>query len=438
MARLSGSSLILGAYRVTGHILRPVLDVLIARRIRRGKEDPRRRDERYGMASIARPDGPLVWVHAASVGETLSAMPVIQEIVGRDISVLLTTGTVTSAKIASDQLPDGAFHQYVPLDVEPYVRRFLDTWKPDLAMFVESEIWPLTLSELGERSVPVVTVNGRMSPRSANHWKRIKRFSDQVFSNIDLCLAQSEHDAAMFAQLGVVRARATGNLKFDRDPPPCDQAALESLRESVGDRRVWIAASTHPGEEDLALSAHQFVLARNSRSLLIIAPRHPERGTEIADAAREKGYSIAVRSRGEIPDEKTQVYVADTIGDLGLLYRLSELAFVGGSFADRGGQNPVEPAQLGIPVIHGPRVRNFKSIYKDLNDAGGAVRCRSEGEFGAGVADLLFDNDKREILAGNARGYVGSQRGALKRTIKALTPFLETLSSRPDQQRETA
>ncbi|MEM8811525.1 MAG: 3-deoxy-D-manno-octulosonic acid transferase [Pseudomonadota bacterium] len=425
---MSESSTVFRIYRQAGYLIKPALTLLLDQRTKRGKEDRTRRDERFGVASRKREPGPLVWVHAASVGETNAALPIIQAIADRGLQVLLTTGTVTSAKVAEEVLPDLAFHQYVPFDVAPSIRRFLDTWAPDLALFVESEIWPLTLAELGDRSVPVVIVNGRMSQRSATQWQRAKAFSRHVFGNIDLCLAQTEKDADLFSQLGVVSARALGNLKFDRDPLPVDTDTLAALKETIGERPVWIAASTHPGEEDLALQAHATLREKAKDALLILAPRHPQRGSEIEASAKAAEMTVAVRSRQESPGPETSVYLADTIGDMGLLYRVSDLAFVGGSFTDRGGQNPVEPAQLGVPVIHGPNVRNFKEIYGNLNNVGGALRCEAERDFSSAVAHLLFDPDRRAGLARNAETYVMGQRGALRRTLEALTPFLEPLS----------
>jgi len=428
--RLTGTSALLTLYRGTGYLLGPALNLLLDRRTKRGKEERSRRPERFGIPSRQRPEGPLVWVHAASVGETYAALPVIREITGRGLNVLLTTGTVTSAEIARDQLPERAVHQYVPFDTEPYIRSFLDAWSPDLALLIESEIWPLTLTELGDRSIPVVVLNGHISTRSVEHWQRVKTFANQVFSNIDLCLAQSERDATLYARLGVVAAKSTGNLKFDRDPPTVDEPTLEEMRALIGDRPVWIAASTHPGEEEVAIAAHSEILKQASDGLLILAPRHPQRGEEVAALVREAGLPVAVRSKAEVPDAGTAVYLADTIGDLGLLYRLADAAFVGGSFAERGGQSPVEPAQLGVPVLHGPRVRNFKDIYRDLNEAQGAVRCETEADFRQAIGSLLFDADKCRSLAENAETYVMGQRGALTRTLEALTPFLEATAAR--------
>lgn len=421
-------SRLLSLYRASGTLLRPGLDLMHAVRVRRGKEDPDRRGERHGIASLPRPDGPVAWVHASSVGETNSALQLIADMTRRGIGVVLTTGTVTSAEIARAQLPPGAVHQYVPYDIAPYVSAFLDTWRPDLAVLVESEVWPLTLSELGNRSIPVVVVNGRMSQRSAAKWRRFRSFSRQVFCNITLCLTQSDRDAELFAELGAGSARAVGNLKFDRQPPAFDPCALDALRAEIGDRLVWIAASTHAGEEALALQAHGRILQRAPDALLILAPRHPARGEEIAALAARAGHTIAVRSRHQSPGRDATVYLADTIGELGLLYRLAALAFVGGSFADRGGQNPVEPAQLGVPVIHGPRVRNFQGIYRDLDQAGGAQCCPTREDFVSRVVALAFDEVARAALADNARRHVAGQRGALGRTVDALTPFLLPLA----------
>ncbi|MEM1048825.1 MAG: 3-deoxy-D-manno-octulosonic acid transferase [Pseudomonadota bacterium] len=427
---MASTSRVLSLYRNAGYLLAPALGLLLDRRTRRGKEDPARRDERYGIASVQRPPGPLVWVHAASVGETNAVIPVIQAIAERGLAILLTTGTVTSAAIARDALPAGAIHQYVPFDVEPYVTRFLDHWSPDLALFAESEIWPLTLAQLGDRSIPVVILNGRISARSAAHWSRSPRFSGEVFGNIDLCLAQSERDATLYAGLGVVSARAVGNLKFDRDAPPFDAEALAHLKDVLAGRRAWIAASTHQGEEALALTAHAALMQSNPDALLILVPRHPQRGPDVAQLVKIEGLTAAIRSAGDEPSRNVSVYIADTIGDLGLLYRLSEMAFVGGSFVERGGQNPVEPAQLNVPILHGPNVRNFKDIYRDLNEVGGALRCDDAEVFRDVVLSLWSDVDRRRTIAEQAAAYVREQRGALARTLDALTPFIDPLTER--------
>lgn len=412
-------------YRQAGRLLTPALAVMLALRTRAGKEDPNRRDERLGRAPLARPDGPLVWVHAASVGETISVLALVDRLIAGGDTVLLTTGTVTSAGIAAERLPAGALHQYVPLDVLPYVRRFLDHWRPRLAIFVESEIWPTTLGELARRAVPQVLVNARISGRSAGRWSRVGGLARAIFGRLTLALAQSVADGERLAALGAAHVVVTGNLKFDGLPLTADEAELARLRAAIGDRPSWLAASTHAGEEAIAGEVHRALHSRLPELLTVIAPRHPTRGDELRAHFAERGLAVASRSRGETPTAATDVYLADTIGEMGLIYRLAPLAFIGGSLIERGGQNPIEPARLGRVVLHGPSSYNFADTYREL-DADGATREVSDGaELAAAVAELLGDSTARERMIERADRVVARSTGAVDRTMAALAPFLE-------------
>ncbi|MEZ5841750.1 MAG: 3-deoxy-D-manno-octulosonic acid transferase [Hyphomicrobiales bacterium] len=422
------NSLILGAYRTAGRVLAPTASLILARRIQRGKEDPERRDERLGHPSSERPDGPLIWVHGASVGETLAVLPLIERIREAGPMVLLTTGTRTSAKLAAERVGEGVIHQYVPLDFVPFVDRFLDHWRPDLAIFVESEIWPSITAGLRRRSIPQVLVNGRMSERSYRRWQKSRGAIEELLGGLSLCLAQTGSDGDRFLALGAPRVGISGNIKYDVPPPDADEAALSALAGEIGARHVWLAASTHPGEEATILRVHRALRKHLPSLLTIVAPRHPHRGGEVAGIADEIGLKTRLRSASETIEAETDIYVADTIGELGLFYRLVPVAFVGGSFIPHGGQNPIEPAKLATVVLHGPHVHNFDEVYRSLDGTGGAIMVETPEQLAKAAGSLFVhpDEQKRRSLAG-AKG-LEPFLGALERTVEALQPFLTPLA----------
>lgn len=393
-------------------------------RVRKGKEDPERLAERRGHASAERPEGPLVWVHGASVGEVISVLPLIERLDARGFSVLLTSGTLTSSRIAERRAPPGVIHQFMPLDARGFVSRFLDYWEPDLVLLAESELWPNLLAELGRRGTPIVLVNGRLSERSAKRWARLPKSARALLSRVDLCLAQSEEDAERFRALGTPRVEVSGNLKFDAPPPAADPAELKHLSRAIGNRPVLLAASTHEGEEELVLEAHGMLASKIPDLLTIIAPRHPERGDEVADLAEARGFSVRQRGLDEDPDAGTGIYVADTIGEMGLFYRLAQVVFMGGSLVEHGGQNPIEPAKLGSVVLHGPHVWNFEAIYQQLDaDEGSAEVADALGIARAAYA-LLKDVQLHGRMADAAHATVTALGGALDRTLSAVEPYL--------------
>lgn len=417
----------LSAYRAAGYAFSPFAPLFLALRTSKGKEIRGRRRERYGKTTLERPAGPLVWVHAASVGETNAVMPLVEQIVETGTQVLLTTVTVTSSQVAEKRLPKGAFHQFVPLDIPPFVNRFLESWAPDLALFVESELWPNIMSELSRRDIPLIVVNGRMSERSFERWSKFPFAVRQMFGNVPLCLAQTEDDRERYTKLGVPQVEVTGNLKFDVPPPNADEAELQALRAAIGDRPVWIAASTHPGEENLLAQAHKRMAARLPNLLTIIVPRHPERGEEIEAELASQVRQIQRRSKGPGIDPETRIYLCDTLGELGLFYRLSRIAFVGGSLVSHGGQNPIEPARLGCAILHGPHVQNFKDIYQALDASGGGECLNAERELIQALARMFASPAEVHRRSELARQALRPFSGALDTTMMALTPFLNPL-----------
>ncbi len=294
--------MILGAYRGLSALAPPALRLLLKRRLARGKEDAARLGERMGIAGRPRPAGPLVWLHAASVGESLSTLPLIERVLARvpGAHVLVTTGTVTSARLMAERLPPRAFHQFVPLDAATWVARFLDHWRPDLALWIESELWPNLLRETNARGLPAVLVNARMTERSFRGWKRWPGAARGLLGAFRLVLAQNETYAGRFRALGAARVAVAGNLKYAAPPLPADQAKLEALRAAIGGRPVWLAASIHPGEEEAVADA-QTRLKHAAGALGIVVPRHPEKGAIMAAAIRARGLAATLRSAGAQP-----------------------------------------------------------------------------------------------------------------------------------------
>ncbi|MDR6756229.1 3-deoxy-D-manno-octulosonic-acid transferase [Mycoplana sp. BE70] len=419
--------LALSAYRWVGLGLYPVMRPYLAFRAAKGKEERGRRGERFGRASVERPAGPLVWIHAASVGETNAVSPLIREVRRRGISVVLTTGTVTSARVARERLGDSVIHQYVPLDLKPVLNRFLDHWRPDLAIMVESEIWPMTILELGARHIPQVLVNGRMSDRSFARWQKRPAIADALFEKFALVIAQSDADAERFRTLGALPVLVSGNLKVDTDAPPHDPAVLAAYRSQLGTRKTWAAISTFEGEELAAGNVHA-ALKQHIELLTIIVPRHPERADAIEEALVAKGLKVARRTRNDPLTADTDIFLGDTIGEMGLYLRMTEIAFVGRSLFGEGGQNPLEPAMLGCAVLSGPNVQNFRDSYQQLAKSGCARMVRDVEMLAKGVGYLLVNDDMRHKMIAAGQDSLQEMRGALTETVRGLEPYLNPLT----------
>lgn len=346
-----------------------------------------RRRERLGFPTIARPAGRLIWVHAASVGESLSALPLVERL-REGGTVLVTTGTGTSGAVMEKRLPEGAPHQFAALDAPGAVRRFLDHWRPDLAVFVESEIWPVTLREAARRGVPLALVNARLSRRSLERWARAPGSARALLGLFGRAWAQTDGVAAALGRLGARDVSVGGNMKAGAPPPPDAPEERERIAAALGKGPVWAAVSTHPGEERAALEAHWAVRIAHPDARLILVPRHPERGAEVERIVRERAFSLAVRSRGETPD--AEVYLADTLGETGLWFRLAPVVFLGGSYVPVGGHNPWEPASCGAALLTGPMTETVRGDVEALEAAGAAETVLPQ-DLGARVAALLGD-----------------------------------------------
>lgn len=419
--------MLLTTYRWAGVAAMPFIGAYVLSRVGKGKEDRVRRRERYGKPSRQRPDGPLVWVHAASVGETVAVLSLIDYILQTGIHVLLTTGTVTSARVAHERLGDRVIHQFVPLDLKPAVSRFLTFWTPDLAIMAESEIWPATILELGARRIPQVLVNARMSDKSFERWQKAPYLAEALFENFAHVIAQSETDGERFRTLGARPVTVSGNLKGDTEPPPVDESLLDRYLKQIGPRKTWAAISTHVGEEKIAAQVHRALKTRHPDLLTIIVPRHPHRAETLLDELGELGVTIVTRSSGKSITPDTDILLGDTIGEMGLYLRLTEIAFVGRSLSGEGGQNPMEPAMLNTAVLSGVNVQNFREAYRLLIERGGARLVRDAKMLAGSVNFLLENQAEREAMMKAGLSAVEQMSGALSRTLIALEPFLHPL-----------
>jgi 3-deoxy-D-manno-octulosonic-acid transferase len=396
-------SLALSLYLAASRIAGPVAGLWLARRASRGREDPDRLPERMGWSGAARPPGQVVWLHGASIGEGLSMLPLIAELRRQapGAGCLVTTGTVSSARRLADLLPEGCIHQYAPVDTSAAVRRFLDHWRPDLAIWVESEFWPGLMSATARRGVAMMLVNARISARSARRWARVPGMAAALVRMFRRVVAQDAETFGRLVAMGAdpARVRQGGNLKALTPVPGCEAAELERLRAALAGRPVWLAASTHAPEEAAVAVAHRKAAGQLPGLLTILAPRHPERGGEIADLLAGQGLAVARRSRSETPGPRTGVWLADTLGEMGLWLRLAPVSFIGGSIAAQGGHTPFEPAALGSAILHGSETGNFAPAYSALDGAGGAREVADGAEMGAAVVALLGSEVPRRAMA---------------------------------------
>ena len=431
----------LKAYRAAVGLLGPVADYTLKQRLKKGKEDPDRISERRGVAGLPRPEGPLIWIHGASVGESLSVLPLVERLseISPAYRFLVTSGTVTSARLMGARLPACAIHQFAPLDHPAYVRRFLDHWRPDACIFVESELWPNLIQLTEERGVPMALVNGRVSPKSYENWKHRPAAIRDLLSSFRVILGQDQANQDRLMDLSGRDVAMLGNLKLAAAPLPAEADELQRMKGMIGARPVWLAASTHPGEEEVVLEAHRRVREAFPGLLTIIAPRHPERGEEISNMIRQADLVTARRSRSDRITEEVEVYLADTLGELGIFYRLTDIAFVGGSIAMIGGHNPLEPARLRTSILYGPHIFNFAETYRDMRASGGTALFRNERDLTASLIRLLTDSMTRQAMAERAgRWAEESAEEVLNGIVAALQPVLPAQTPETSQTPQTA
>jgi len=414
----------LALYGAATRLLEPLAPQILAKRARRGKELPARLGERLGRTATARPAGRLVWLHGVSVGESLSLLPLVEALLTRPgLSVLVTSGTVTSAEIMARRLPPGAIHQFAPVDAPGAVRRFLDHWRPDAGLLVESELWPNLILAARARGVPLGLISARITAASAAGWARAPRSARALLGGFELVMPQDEASAERLRRLGATPGPHL-NLKRAGAAPPVDPAELERFRALIAGRRVVLAASTHPGEEPLIAEAFRAAAGATSDALLIVAPRHPARGAEVAAALTDLGLAVARRSQGAAPAPETGAYVADTLGEMGLFLRLADVVVMGGSFVDGvGGHNPLEAARVGAAIVTGPHVANAEALYAEMAAEAAAIPAADAAALARHIEGLLTYPQIARRMGEAALDYAARQNAALD----AALPLIEAL-----------
>jgi 3-deoxy-D-manno-octulosonic-acid transferase len=417
-------------YRFATAAAEGLFERLLRRRLAAGKEDAARIDERRGLASLRRPPGAVIWLHAASVGEANSLLPLIGALRGRTphATLLLTTGTVTSAELMAQRLPEGVIHQFVPLDAPAWVARFFAHWKPQLGILVESELWPNLLAQAQRSGVTLALLNARLSEKSAARWRTLRPLAKSMIESFALIGAQSQDDAARFAMLGARNVRVFGNLKYAGAALPVDAEKAAALRAAIGERPVWVFASTHDGEESLALRAHRALRETRVDLLTIVAPRHPTRADAVSQMLAREGERARRRSEGELPGAADSLYIADTLGELGTLFSIVKIVAMGGSFAALGGHNPLEPAAAGCVVIAGPHMENFAAVAARMERDEALLRVADETALIDELRSLLADPARVAKRGGNGRRAVAAEAAVLTNILVALEPFLAALS----------
>ncbi len=419
-------------YRMLTFLLKPFVRPLLSIRRRKGLEtkDPKRQKERFGIASVKRPEGKVVWFNAASVGESNSIIPVIDFILKKypDVYVVVTTSSLTSSEnIAKKMAGKKVIHQFLPVDRKAYVDRFFDFWKPELGFFVDSDFWPNLILSAKAHGIPLVLLNGRISDRSFPKWKKNLSVAKALMSAFVLGFGKSEEDKARLEVMGLSNVYCVGNLKYAVPPLSYDKEELADLKSKIGKRHVFVVSSTHPGEEEMCLTAFTIIKKRFPDVLMILAPRHPDRGEELKDLFTVNGLKSALRSKKEKLDSSVDVYIANTMGELGLFYTLSDISFVGGSLIKWGGHNPMEPARLHNVVLSGEYVHNFKETY-DLLEKEKAVVIVKSGEDLASKIKGFFENpDIAKDYMSRAFYVAEREADVLSRTMEKLKDVLGCL-----------
>jgi 3-deoxy-D-manno-octulosonic-acid transferase len=416
----------LALYAAATGLMEPLAPTLLRRRAARGKEAPDRLNERLGRPALARPEGPLVWLHGVSVGESLSLLPLISALRAArpSLNILVTSGTVTSAQVLVRRLPEGVIHQFAPVDAPGAAGRFLDHWRPDAALFVESELWPNLIVAARARGVRLALLSARMTEASAERWRRAPGTARALLEAFDLVLAQDGETEARLAGLGATLGPRL-NLKLVGEAPPVDAAAVAALKAGLGARKAVLAASTHPGEEGPVAGAFRAATAHGPPTVLIVAPRHPDRGPQIAAELADLGFTVARRAAGETLGPQTTAYVVDTLGELGAFYSTADAVVMGGSFvAGVGGHNPLEAARLEAAIVTGPEAFNARDIYSAMFAEAAAIEAADAGALARHIAGLLANPAIARRIGEAAAEYAARQGAALTAAMALIEPLL--------------
>ena len=418
----------LSVYLFISDKLSGLADRKLKTRLKTGKEDLDRIDERKGVSNLKRPQGELIWFHAASVGESLSLLGLIEELLEERplTNILITTGTIASAKLIAARMPERTIHQYIPIDIKKFVINFLDHWMPDIAIFTESELWPCLISYTYERNIPLILVNARISKKSFSNWKWFKSTAYSILKSFNVILCQDEKTATYIKKLSnqKINPQITGSLKQSAPPLPFIEEERTKVCNQIGSRPVWLAASTHEYEELIIADAHTQAKRFSRRLLLIIAPRHPSRGKKILTDLQKLGWQVSLRSAGHKIETSTDIYIADTFGEMGLWYRISPISFMGGSLVKTGGHNPFEPAALGSAILHGPHVWSAIEAYNALGESKASLQVQNSEELSQAVIDLL-NPDTVASMAHSAWETCSKDAEASSRALSAILKVLD-------------
>ena len=412
-------------YYIASFLFWPIYKIVLCIRLKQGKEIANRVQEKRGIPTQQKPSGNLIWFHGASVGETAALLPLLKALKEEnpDITLLLTSGTRTSAELLSKQEPF-FIHQFLPLDHPIWCKRFLDYWRPDLVCMSESDFWPVMLSEVKKKDIPLLLVNGRMSPKSFKNWQKFSKTASQLFSLFDHLFVQNEQDVNFFTSLGAKNITQTGTIKYSAPPLPFNETELQKLKEQIGERPFWLFASSHAGEEEITLETHKNLKKEFPDLLTILVPRHPNRSEEIQTVIANKNLSFALLSKKEPISKETDIYLADAFGVLGLLYKLCSITSVGGSFVKLGCHNPIEPAQLGCAILFGPYIYNFSETCNDLINRNAGILCADQKILEKEIKTLIKSPEKIETLQKNAYDLSIEKANILPKVIDLLKPYI--------------
>lgn len=414
-------------YNTLIRILYPlVIRRYIKKRQQNGKEDIKRFNERIGKPKMKRPDGKLIWFHGASVGESLSMLPLINKLLENypDAHIMVTTGTVTSAEVMGKRLPERAFHQYIPIDNPKFVSRFIKHWHPDLVLWFESDLWPALLSGIKRKNIPLILVNGRISNKSFKRWLQFDFISKELLGCFTYCLGQSEEDAYRLRVLGAKDSMCLGNLKYAGINPPVDAEKKAEIMEQIEGRPLWAVSSTHNDEELKIGKFLKRVIEKVPGLITIIAPRHPNRGPEIQEQLNELGLKTALRSKGEKISKTTDVYIADTIGEVGIWYDMAPIVFIGGSLIPHGGQNFMEPSRFRDAVLVGPHMHNFTDAMNRAKKADAVIQVNDVVELEEALLQLLTNKDLLEAKRSLAYNWAYGEAKVLDGIVEKVKGYI--------------
>lgn len=410
-------------YRLLTVLATPIISHWLGRRQRAGKEHPARMQERWGYASQPRPEGTLIWIHAASVGEFNAALPIIDAVLAAntDVHVLITTGTLTSAVRAEQMAQARMIHQFVPVDTPSAVNRFLEHWKPTLAIWMESELWPNLITQAKKCGIAMLLVNARLSEKSMRQWKKMRSLFLAMTQSFDAIIAASTTDAQRYRSLGATDVQESFSIKYDAAPPVVNAIQLSAWQQQLSARPVWLAASTHPGEEEIMLQAHQQLQKQFPDVLSVIVPRHPSRGGEVAKLCLAQSQHVAQCSKGDSITPDISVLIGDVMGEMGTFYRLCPIVLVAGSLVPHGGHNPIEPAQFGCAIMVGEHMFHFADMAEQWKQEQALVQVQNAKQMAQQIADWLSNEPSRTQAAHRATLAVAKRKGALDKVMQLVS-----------------